>query len=76
MRGNMDMWLKSNRQFVVNVSIVVFGYLMGAAQPQNNWQWLQFAAGMGVAVGGMVKAAWNDTPGTVTPLEREPWRQP
>lgn len=60
---DLRMSIKSNRQFVLNLAIAAFGFLMGAAQPSGKWGWIQFSAGLGLCLGMVVKAAWNETPG-------------
>lgn len=49
---------------VVNLVLGLGGVIVAAAQPANGWQWVQFVAGLAMAIAGVIRGTWNETPGS------------
>lgn len=54
---------KAILNLIVNAVAGVGGVLIAAAQPANRWQWVQLVSGIAVALAGVLRATWNETPG-------------
>lgn len=60
---------KAIMNVVVNCLIALCGVVLAAAQPQNQWAWVQFVAGLGLAILGVMRGALNDSPKTAKMID-------
>lgn len=59
----MNQNTKAVINLLVNSIIAAAGVIVAAAQPANEWQWVQLIAGLAMSVGGVIRGTWNETPG-------------
>ena len=54
----------------ISILVSMFGYIMGAAQPKDKWQWVQFIAGVGFVALGVVNQSTKSRFSTAQETDR------